>query len=65
MPRRIRSAGREDWSKHKGKGLIGLGVLAFVVGLMRYYAISWHTVLMVVGILLVLYGLCIKMKKKY
>jgi len=47
---------------HKGKFLIPLGVLVFLIGLMRFYQISWDVVLMVAGILILLKGLYAKMK---
>jgi len=62
MPRKGEFAGKEEWHKHKGKFLILLGVLTFVIGLLRYYEFSWPMVLMVVGILMLLKGLYLKMK---
>jgi uncharacterized membrane protein YidH (DUF202 family) len=62
MPRKIESAGKEEWHKHKGKFLISLGVLVFVIGLLRYYEFSWPVILMVAGILILLKGLYLKMK---
>jgi hypothetical protein len=62
MPRKVESAGKEEWHKHKGKFLISLGVLVFVVGLMRYLGFDWPMVLMAAGILILLKGLYLKMK---
>ena len=62
MPRKVESAGKEEWHKHKGKFLISLGVLVFVIGLLRYYEFSWPVILMVAGILMLLKGLYLKMK---
>ena len=62
MPRKVESAGKEEWHKHKGKFLISLGVLVFVIGLLRYYEFSWPVILMVAGILILLKGLYLKMK---
>jgi small neutral amino acid transporter SnatA (MarC family) len=61
MPRRNGNEGKE-WHMHKGKFLISLGVLIFLVGLMRFYQISWPVVAMVAGILMILKGLYAKMK---
>jgi len=62
MPRRNEGAGKEEWYKHKGKFMMSLGVLIFLIGLMRFYQISWDVVLMVAGILILLKGLYAKMK---
>ena len=62
MPRRNEGARKEEWHMHKGKFLIPLGVLVFLIGLMRFYQISWDVVLMVAGILILLKGLYAKMK---
>jgi hypothetical protein len=64
MPRRENSAEMEKWRMHKGKRMISLGVLIFLVGLMRYYQWSWPVILMVAGVLIVLYGLSKKMMMK-
>jgi hypothetical protein len=47
---------------HKGKSMISLGVLVFLIGLMMYYQISWPMIFMVAGILILLKGLYAKMK---
>jgi hypothetical protein len=62
MPRKLESADMEKWHKHRGKGLISLGVLVFIIGLLRYYAFDWPVILMIAGILMILKGLYIKMK---
>jgi uncharacterized membrane protein len=62
MPRKVESAGKEEWHKHKGKFLISLGVLIFVIGLLRYYQFGWPVILMVAGMLILLKGFYLKMK---
>jgi hypothetical protein len=62
MPRRNEGARKEEWHMHKGKSMVLLGVLVFLIGLMMYYQISWPVIFMVAGILILLKGLYAKMK---
>ncbi len=62
MPRNVGSADMEKWQKHKGKKAVAMGILVFIIGLLRYLGYDWSMVLMIAGILMVLYGFVMKMK---
>jgi hypothetical protein len=63
MPRKIGSNVKEECCMHKGRLVVSLGGLVFLIGVMRYYQFDWSVVLMVAGILILLKGIYIKMKK--
>lgn len=60
-------AKKEDpqmYGHYRGKPLMMLGVVLFLIGILRFYNVDWNTVLMVIGALLILKGIWVKAKSK-
>lgn len=55
MPRN--DSGIERRHRHKGTGLVFIGLLILLLGLMNYYQFSWPLALMVIGVMVILFGL--------
>jgi len=53
-----------DWKKIMPCKLMWLGLMLFLIGIIRYYGYDWNIVLMVVGIVLFLKGVILKFKFK-
>lgn len=53
-----------DWHRHKGKPLMIVGIVLFLIGVLRFYNIDWPVVLMVVGAVLFVKGMIIKSMKE-
>lgn len=51
------------WMKTAGKRAMFLGILIFLIGILRYYGYDWNIVLMAVGVLLFLKGIILKLKR--
>jgi hypothetical protein len=52
-----------DWHKMMSRKIMWLGIILFLIGLIRYYGYDWNVVLMSVGIVLFLKGVILKCKK--
>jgi hypothetical protein len=48
--------------RHGGKGQVFIGLLILLLGLMNYYQFSWPLVLMVIGLLVIIFGIARMMK---
>ncbi len=46
----------------KGKPMV-MGIILFLIGILRYLGYDWNMVLMAVGVLLFLKGILLKLKK--
>jgi uncharacterized membrane protein len=53
----------KELEHYRGEGLKVLGMILFVVGVLRYLGIEWSVVLMILGALLMLKALLLKYKK--
>jgi hypothetical protein len=53
-----------DWQKIMPMKIMCLGLILFLIGIIRYYGYDWNIVLMVVGIVLFLKGIMLKFKFK-
>ncbi len=47
----------EDWNRRRGKGAIFIGLLIIIIGVMEYYQFSWPLMLIIIGVLLVIFGI--------
>ena len=61
--RRGKKVSHAECKKHKGKALIIVGFLAIAYGAMRNYGLTIPQSIMGIGVLLVLKGIILKMKK--
>ena len=52
-----------DWHKMMSRKIMWLGIILFLIGLIRYFGYDWNIVLIVVGIVLFLKGIISKFKK--
>ncbi|MEM7824969.1 MAG: hypothetical protein QXO27_03270 [Candidatus Aenigmatarchaeota archaeon] len=56
------SAVCEKMMKHKPYKMMFLGIILFVIGLLKYLGYDWNIVLMALGVLFFLKGIALKMK---
>ena len=62
MPRN--NSEMENKHRHGGKGVVLFGFLVLIAGLATYYRLGWPIIMMILGVLIILFGIGRMMMKK-
>jgi len=64
MPGNQKSSACCDWHMMMPRKIMWLGLILFLIGIIRYYGYDWNIVMMTLGIVLFLKGIILKFKFK-